>query len=106
MGDSARMSFRGRSTSGSESSKGNGRLGEALDWLTACRVAFCAARMDGSIVGADLGFVCLAGEMMGLMAVGSKVLSTNRLEKRAREGSSGNRSLIRFSSFMIWVNSP
>ena len=48
-----------------------------------------------------LGLVWVAGDIIGRMTVGSKPCCVNRRENSVRAGSSGNRSLIRFSSFTI-----
>ena len=52
-------------------------------------------------LGTVLGLAWVAGDIIGRMTVGSKPCCVNRREKSVRAGSSGNRSLIRFSSFTI-----
>ena len=53
------------------------------------------------MLGITFGRVCVAGETMGLIAVGSKPFSKKRCEKSTSAESSGYRSLILFSSFEI-----
>ena len=54
-----------------------------------------------SILEITFGLACVDGDTMGRMMVGSKPCSWKRRENRVSAGSSGKRSLIRFSSFTI-----
>lgn len=54
----------------------------------------------------SLGLIWVAGEMTGRVEVGSNFGTENRWENLASWGSSGKRSLIRFSRFVIWLSSP
>lgn len=56
---------------------------------------------SGLALGTVLGLAWVAGDIMGRMTVGSKPCCVKRREKRVRAGSSGKRSLIRFSNFTI-----